>query len=58
MMKYFEALKRNLLITATTHGGEEILNQDYKPENNDDSQELFKQKQYFHVQCFQQSTTK
>ena len=43
--KYFEAFKRNLL--ATAHDCEEILNGDYKPKCNDDSQELFKQKQFF-----------
>ena len=50
--KYFEAFKRNLLITARTHGCEEILNGDYQPENNDDSQEQFKQKQYFMYSLF------
>ena len=40
--KYFEAFKRNLLVTATTHDCEEILTGDYKPENNEDSKELFK----------------
>ena len=45
--KYFEAFKRNLLVTATIHGCEEILNGDYKRENNDNSWELFKQKHYF-----------
>ena len=50
--KYFEASKRNLLVTATTHGCEEILNRDYKPETNDDSRELFKQKQYFMYSVF------
>ena len=44
--KYFEASIRSLLVTATTHGCEEILNRDYKPENNEDSRELFKQKQW------------
>ena len=34
--KYFEAFKRNLLVTVTTHGCEEILNGDYKPEKNSD----------------------
>ena len=29
--KHFEAFKRNLPVTATTHGCEEILNGDYKP---------------------------
>ena len=42
--KYFVVLKRNLLVTATMHGCEEILNGNYKPEKNNDSQELFKQK--------------
>ena len=32
--KYFEACKRNLLVTATTHDCEEILDGNYKPENN------------------------
>ena len=50
--KYFEAFKRNLLVTATTHDCEEILNGDYKPENNGDSQELFKRKQYFTYSVF------
>ena len=45
--KYFEAFKRNLPVTATTPGCEEILNGDYKPENTDDNRELFRQKQYF-----------
>ena len=43
--KYFEAFKRNLLVTATTHGCEEIMEEDYMPGYDDDSQELFKQKQ-------------
>ena len=42
--KYFEAFKRNLLVTATTHGSEEILEGDYMPRNDDDSQALFQQK--------------
>ena len=50
--KYFEAFEGNLLVTATTHGCEEILNGDYKPENNEDSRELFKQKQYFIYRVF------
>ena len=45
--KYFEAFKRNLLVTATTHDCEEILKGDYNSENTGDSQELFKEKQYF-----------
>ena len=45
--KYFEAIKRNLLVTATTHDCEEILDGNYKPENNNDSKELLKQKKYF-----------
>ena len=38
--KYFEAFKRNLLVTA-------ILDGNYKHENNNDSKELFKQKKDF-----------
>ena len=45
--KYFEAFRRYLLVTATTHDCEEILDGNYKPENNNDSKELFKQKKYF-----------
>ena len=45
--KYFEVFKRNHLVTATTHNCEEILDGNCKPENNDDSKELFKQKKYF-----------
>ena len=50
--KYFEAFKSNLLVTATTHDCEEILDGNYKPENNDDSKELFKQKKYFMYSVF------
>ena len=42
--KYFEAIKRNLLVRATTHNCEEILDGNYKPENNNDSKEVLKQK--------------
>ena len=50
--KYFEAFKRNLLVTATTHDFEEILDGNYKTENNMDSKELFKQKKYFMYSTF------
>ena len=40
--KYFKAFKRNLLVTATTHDCEEILDGNDKPENNNDSKEIFK----------------
>ena len=50
--KYFEAFERNLLVTATTHDCEEILNRDHKPENNADCRELLKQKQYFMYSAF------
>ena len=50
--KYFEAFKRNRLVTATTHGCEEILEGDYMPGYDDDSQELFKLKQYFMYSVF------
>ena len=45
--KYYEAFKRNLLVTATTHDCEEILDENYKLENNNDSKDLLKQKKYF-----------
>ena len=44
--KYFEAFNRNLLVTATTHSCEEILEGEYLPGYDNDSQELFKQNQY------------
>ena len=50
--KYSEALKRNLLVTATSHSCEEILEGDYIPGYDDDSQELFKQKQNFMYSVF------
>ena len=50
--KYFEAFKRNLLVPATTHGCEEILEGDYEPGYDDDSQALFQQKQYFMYSVF------
>ena len=50
--KYFEAFKRNLLVTATTHGCEQILEGDYVPGYDDNSLEFFKQKQYFMYSVF------
>ena len=50
--KYFEAFKRNLLVTATAHDCEEILDGNYKPENTNDSKELFRQKKYFMYSVF------
>ena len=52
MRSIFEAFERNLLVTATSHGCEEILEGDYMPGYDDDSQELFKQKQYFMYSIF------
>ena len=53
--KYFEAFKRNLLVTATTDGCEEILEEDYMPGYDDDSQEA---RNYLNKNNFlQQSTT-
>ena len=51
-MRSILKLERNLLVTSTTHGCEEILDGDYKPENNDDSKELFKQEKYFMYSVF------
>ena len=45
--KYFEAFIRTLLVTATTHSCEEVLDVHYMPGHDEDSQELFQQKQYF-----------
>ena len=50
--KYFEAFRRNFLVTATTHDYEEILDGNYKRENNDDNKEPFKQKKYFMYSVF------
>ena len=50
--KYFEAFKQNLPVTATTHDCEENLDGNYKPEDNSDSKELFKQKKYFMYSVF------
>ena len=50
--KYFEAFNRNLLVTATAHDCEEIWDGNYKPENNHDNKELFKQKKYFMYSVF------
>ena len=50
--KYFEAFERNPLVTATTHDCEEIQDGNYKPENKNDSKELFKQKKYFMYSVF------
>ena len=52
--KYFETFKRNLLVTATAHGCEITLEGDYMPGYDDDSQELFLQKQYFMYSVFNQ----
>ena len=50
--KYFEALKRTFMVTATTHGCEEIREGGYMPGYDDDSQEVFQQKQYFMYSVF------
>ena len=50
--KCFQALERNLLVTATTHDCEELLDGDYKPDNNIDSKELFIQMKYFMYSVF------
>ena len=50
--KYFEALRRNLLVTATTHGCEEFLEGDYMPGYDDDSQELFQHMEHFMYRVF------
>ena len=50
--RYFESFQRNLLVTATTHDCEEILDGNYKPENNNDSKEPFTEKKYFMYSVF------
>ena len=50
--KYFQALKRNLLVTASTHSCEEVLDAHYIPGHDADSQELFQQEQYFMCSVF------
>ena len=45
--KYFEAFKRNLLVTATTHDCEEVLDGTYQLEHTRESHEIFKQEKYF-----------
>ena len=50
--KYFEAFKRNVLVTATTHDCEEILDGNSKPENNNENKEHFKPKKYFMYRVF------
>ena len=50
--KYVEAFERNILVKATTHGCEDILEGDSIPGYDDDSQELFKQKQYLMYSVF------
>ena len=50
--KYFEALQRNLVVTATMHDCEEVLNGDDKCGNNADCRELFYQNQYFIYNIF------
>ena len=54
--KYFEAIKRNFLVTATTHGCEEVVEPGYLPRCDDDSQELFQQKQYSMYSVFIEDT--
>ena len=49
--KCFDVFRRNLLVTATTHDCEHVLDGNYKPENNNDSKD-FKQKKYFMYSVF------
>ena len=50
--KYFEAFKRNLLVTATTHSCHKVLDPYYMPGHDADSQDLLQQKQYFMYSAF------
>ena len=47
--EYFEPFKYDLLVTTTTANGcEEVLESEYLPGYDDDSQELFKKKYFMH----------
>ena len=48
----FEAFKRNLLVTATTHGCEEVLDGTFRPANSRDDQELFQSCMVFSIEYF------
>ena len=50
--KYFEAYKRDLESTAASHLCSEILDQDYTPSKDSNSQELFELKQQFMYSVF------
>ncbi len=50
--KYFESFKRSLKVTARMHGCEEILDPNYRPPNDTESQELFQLKQDFMFSVF------
>ena len=50
--KYFEAFKRSLKVTAKTHNCEEVLDPNYFPPRDRESQELFQLKQDFMFSVF------
>ena len=52
MRSILKILKRNLLVTATAHDSEELLDGNHKSDKNTDSKELFKQKKYFMYSVF------
>ena len=51
-MRSILRLSKTVLVTATTHGCEEILEGNYMLGYDDDSQELFQQKHYFMYSVF------
>ena len=46
-MRNIEAFKRTLFVAVSTHTCDEVLDPHYTPGHDEDSQELFQQKQYF-----------
>ena len=50
--KYYESFKRSVLVTATAHGCEEILQPTFRPRDDADSLELFRLKNDFMYSVF------
>ena len=50
--KYYESLKRSVLVTARTHDCEEIVQPTFRPRGDADSQELFRLKNDFMYSVF------
>ena len=50
--KHFSSFSRSLFINAKAQDCDEVLNHNYKPANDNDSQALFSQKQYYMYSVF------